>query len=112
MENEQVEKMKAPKVPSGTEMTKNIWGPEGPYGTPLRGVTLDPVGPLTLSNSECPMGPTSRVIGSFIGMGSVGFWFGIGFMPAVETEQSGRTYKKIAKWKKKINNMCNKNHNK
>ena len=27
----------------------------------------------------------SEVIGSFIGMGIVGFWFGIGFMLAVKT---------------------------
>ena len=27
----------------------------------------------------------SGVIGSFIGMGMVGFWFGIGLMPAVKT---------------------------
>ena len=27
----------------------------------------------------------SEVIGSFIGMGMVGFWFGIGFMLAVKT---------------------------
>ena len=27
----------------------------------------------------------SEVIGFFIGMGMVGFWFGIGLMPAVKT---------------------------
>ena len=48
--------MKAPKAPSGTKMTKNL---------------------LTSSKSE--------VIGSFIGMGIVGFSFGIGFMLAVKT---------------------------
>ena len=31
------------------------------------------------------MGPASRVIGSFIGMGIVGFYFGIGLMLAVKT---------------------------
>ena len=51
MENEQVETMKAPQVPSGVkpvEMTKNLF---------------------TLSKSEGPGGPTSGVMGSFIGMG-------------------------------------------
>ena len=52
-----METMKAPKAPSGTETNKNLWGLEGP---------------LTSSKSE--------VIGSFIGMGIVGFWFGIGLM--------------------------------
>ena len=53
---EQVETMKAPQLPSGAETTKNL---------------------LTSSKSE--------VIGSFIGMGIVGFCFGIGFMLAVKT---------------------------
>ena len=39
--------------------------------------TPGPAGPLHSSKSE--------VIGSFIGMGIVGFWFGIGFMLAVKT---------------------------
>ena len=41
---------------------------------------------LTLSKSEGPRGaPLSGVIGSFIGMGIVGFCFGIGLMLAVKT---------------------------
>ena len=40
---------------------------------------------LTSSKSEGPMGPTSGVIGSFIGMGIVCFCFGIGLMLAVKT---------------------------
>ena len=52
---EQVETMKAPQV----KMTKNL---------------------LTSSKSEGP-----GVIGSFIGMGIVGFCFGIGFMLSVKT---------------------------
>ena len=51
-----VETMKALQLPSGAEMTKNL---------------------LTSSKSE--------VIGSFIGMGIVGFCFGIGLMLAVKT---------------------------
>ena len=35
----------------------------------------------------------SEVIGSFIGMGMVGFCFGIGLMLAVKTEQSRVLYK-------------------
>ena len=73
----QVETMKAPQPPSGTEMTKNWRGREGPCGTPLHGATL---GPLTSSKSEGP-----GVIESFIGMGIEGFWFGIWFMLAVKT---------------------------
>ena len=64
---EQVETMKAPQPLSGAkpvEMNKNL---------------------LTLSKSEGPMGPASGVIGSFIGMGIVGFCFGIGLMLAVKT---------------------------
>ena len=76
MENERVEIMKAPKAPSGTETTKNSWG---------HCVTPGPQGPLTSSKSEGPMDPASGVIGSFIGMGIAGFWFGIGFMLAVKT---------------------------
>ena len=59
MENEQVETMKAPQLPSGAKpakMTKNL---------------------LTLSKS--------KVIGSFIVMGIVGFCFRIGLMLAVKT---------------------------
>ena len=60
-----METMKAPQPPSGTETTKNL---------------------LTSSKSEGPRAaPLSRVIGSFIGMGIVGFCFGIGFMLAVKT---------------------------
>ena len=51
-----VETMKAPQLPSGAETTKNL---------------------LTSSKSE--------VIGSFIGIGIVGFCFGIGLMLAVKT---------------------------
>ena len=47
---------------------KNLWG---------QAATLDPVGPLTSSKSE--------VIGFFIGMGIVGFCFGIGLILAVKT---------------------------
>ena len=65
---EQVETMKAPQPPRPAEMNKNLWG---------RAATPDPAGPLTLSKSE--------VIGSFIAMGIVGFWFGPGFMLAVKT---------------------------
>ena len=39
----------------------------------------------TSSKSGGPMGLTSGVIGSFIGMGIVGFCFGIGLMLAVKT---------------------------
>ena len=56
-----------------------------------------------LTSSKC------EVIGSFIGMGMVGFCFGIGLILA---EQSGRTYREKIKWQKKISNKCNKNHNK
>ena len=66
---EQVETMKTLQPPSGAETNKNLWS---------RAVTLGTEGPLTSSKSE--------VIGSFIGMGIVGFWFGIGFMLAVKTE--------------------------
>ena len=50
------------------ETTRHLWG---------RAATPGPVGPLTLSKSE--------VIGSFIGMGIVGFCFGIGLLLAVKT---------------------------
>ena len=50
-----METMQAPQPPIGVEMTKNL---------------------LTSSKSE--------VIGSFIGMGMVGFCFGIGLMLAVK----------------------------
>ena len=59
MENEQLETMKAPQLLSGAkpaETTKNL---------------------LTSSKFE--------VIGSFIGMGIVGFCFGIGLLLAVKT---------------------------
>ena len=56
MENERVETMKAPQPPIGVETTKNL---------------------STSSKSE--------VIGSFIGMGIVGFCFGTGIMLAVKT---------------------------
>ena len=63
--NEQVETMKAPQPPSGAEMTKNL---------------------LASTKYEVTRGDLlGRVIGSFIGMGIVGFWFGIGFMLAVKT---------------------------
>ena len=68
---EQVETMKAPQV----EITKNLWG---------RTATPGPAGPLTSSKSEGPMGPASRVIGSFIGMGTVGFSFGFGAILAIK----------------------------
>ena len=47
----------------------------------------------------------SEVIGSFIGMGMVGFCFGIGLMLAVkDCEQSRVLYKQkmLIKWQKKI----------
>ena len=46
----------------------------------------------------------SKVIGSFIGMGMVGFCFGIGLMLAVKTEQFRMLYKQkmLIKWQKKI----------
>ena len=56
MENEQVDTMMGPQPPRPVEMNKNL---------------------LTSSKSE--------VIGSFIGMGIVGFCFGIGLMLAVKT---------------------------
>ena len=40
---------------------------------------------LTSSKCEGPGGPASGVIGSFIGMGMVGFCFGIGLILAVKT---------------------------
>ena len=43
---------------------------------------------LTSSKSEGPGGLASGVIGSFIGMGIVGFCFGIGLMVAVKTVNS------------------------
>ena len=61
---EQVETMKALQLLSGEETTKNV---------------------LTSSKSEGSVGSTSRVIGSFIGMGIVGFCFGIGLMLTVKT---------------------------
>ena len=64
MEKEQVEIIKAPQLPSGVETTKNL---------------------LTSSKSEGPIGPTSGVIGSFIGMSIVGFCSGIGLMLDVKT---------------------------
>ena len=60
--NEQVEQVETMKT------TKNLWG---------LAATLGPAGPLTSSKSD--------VIGSFIGMGIVGFCFGIGLMLAVKT---------------------------
>ena len=60
-----METMKAPQPPRPVETTKNL---------------------LTSSKSEGPRGTLlGGVIGSFIGMGIVGFWFGIGFMLAVKT---------------------------
>ena len=66
-----METMKAPQLPSGAETTKNL---------------------LTSSKSDGSMGPTtagkseaSGVIGSFIGMGIVGFCARIGLMLAVKT---------------------------
>ena len=46
----------------------------------------------------------SEVIGSFTGMGMMGFCFGIGLMLAVKTEQSRVFYKQkmLIKWQKKI----------
>ena len=66
------------------ETTKNLWGRSmtpGPGEALLHGA-----GPLTSSKSEGPRGaPLGGVIGSFIGMGIVGFCFGIGLMLAVKT---------------------------
>ena len=46
----------------------------------------------------------SEVIGSFLGMGMVGFSLGIRLMLAVKTEQSRVLYKQkmLIKWQKKI----------
>ena len=46
----------------------------------------------------------SEVIGSFIGMGMVGFCFGIGLMLAVKTVNNLELYKQkmLIKWQKKI----------
>ena len=66
-----METMEPPQLPSGAETTKNLWG---------RTAMPGPVSPLTSSKSEGP-----GAIESFIGMGIVGFWFGIGFMLAVKT---------------------------
>ena len=56
----------------------------------------------------------SEVIGSFIGMGMVGFCFGIGLMIAVKTVNNLRVlYKKkmLIKWRKnKKNHKLQKNH--
>ena len=54
--------------PSRAETTKNLWG---------RTATPGPAGPLNSSKSE--------VIGSFIGMGILGFCFGTGLVLAVKT---------------------------
>ena len=67
MENEQVGTMKAQRTPQA-EMNKTFWGHAAILG------------PST--SSKCK---ASRVIGSFIGMGIVGFCFGIGLMLAVKT---------------------------
>ena len=44
----------------------------------------------------------SEVVGSFVGMGMVGFCFGIGLMLAVKTEQSKVLHKQkmLIKWQK------------
>ena len=57
------------------EMSKNSWG---------HTVTPGPQGPSASSKSSS----SYEVIGSFIGMGMVGFWFGIGAMLAVKTVNS------------------------
>ena len=44
----------------------------------------------------------SEVIGSFIGMGMVGFCFGIGLMLAVKTVGMLYKQKMLIKWQKKI----------
>ena len=46
----------------------------------------------------------SEVIGSFIGMGMVGFCFGIGLMLAIKTVNNLELYKQkmLIKWQKKI----------
>ena len=60
-----METMKAPQLPGEHQANP---------------ATPGPAGPLASSKSEGP-----GVIGSFMGMGMVGFWFGIGFMLAVKT---------------------------
>ena len=63
------------------------------------------------TSSKCE---ASGVIGSFIGMGMVGFCFGIGFILAVKTVNNLEYFieelnKQKIKWQKKI--KCNENHN-
>ena len=70
---EQVETMK---------MNKKLVGVAHLWGHPA---TLGPQGPSTSSKCKGPEGLASRVIGSFIGMGMVGFCFGIGLTLAVKT---------------------------
>ena len=63
------------------------------------------VGQETIKMEETRKQPSkSEVIGSFIGMGMVGFCFGIGLMLAVKTEQFRVLYKQkmLIKWQKKI----------
>ena len=83
---------------SPAEMNKNLWGRAVTPGPQSLG-TCSTEGPSTLSKCEGPGGPAtagqgaaSGVIGSFIGMGMVGFCFGIGLILAVKTEQSGVLY--------------------
>ena len=58
------------------KMSKNLWG---------CCTTPSPQGSSTSSKCEGPGGLISRVTGSFIGMGMVGFCFGIGPILAVKT---------------------------
>ena len=72
-----MQRVEAMKAPQ-SEMTKNL---------------------LTSSKSE--------VIGSFIGMGTVGFCFGIGLMLAVKTVNNLECFckqKMLIKWQKKFSN--------
>ena len=66
-----METMKAMQPPRGAETTKNLWGCASTPG---------PADLLTSSKSEGP-----GAIESFIGMGIVSFWFGIGLILAVKT---------------------------
>ena len=74
-ENEQVEEMKARRAPQ-MEMMKNS----------LTSSKCE--GPLQSGGTNGPWDPASRVIGSFIGMGMVGFCFGIGAILAIKMVNS------------------------
>ena len=91
MENEQVEIMKAPQLPSRTETTNNLWN---------RSMKRDPVQTFT---TPCPQAPSTsstldggvQVPRPYTGLGTaiaaelmISFWFGIGVVLAVKTLES------------------------